>query len=438
MGHGVTLRRARWIGFGCLGVTASCTAASTIAGDAPPLAVRFLLVFASFASFGVLFVAPVRVAVLTKGRVVVVAGALLVVAVAVPPVGHDLWSYAMYGRIVSAHHASPYTHIPADYPKDPLLSLVGWRHTPSVYGPAFVAVAAAGTSVTGGSELANRLFFQGIEALALAAAMVLVWRRTRDPAAIAFVGLNPALIAVVTDGNNDLLVGLAILAGALLVTDERPKAAGAVLAAGALVKIVALLPLAALLVWAWRRWGAAKALAMAAVAGAILLAAYTVAGGTAALDPVVAAAGASTSRSSIWRLLDIADGQRGTLSLALIAAIVAVVILLSLRTASAAWLAGAVLLAFLFAAQYVLPWYVAWGLPVLALVWRSRLAFLAALQAALLALAYVPVRGTAGTSRIYYGTVVPACFVAGLIVLVVLAARQDGIERGATLSAVRG
>ena len=438
MGHGLTPRRARGIGFGCLGVTASCTAASTIAGDAPPLAVRFLLVFSTFVSFGVLFVGPIRVVVLTKGRVVVLAGALLVVAVAVPPVGHDMWSYAMYGRIVSAHHASPYTHVPADYPKDPLLSLVGWRHTPSVYGPAFVAVAAAGTSVTGGSELANRLFFQGIEALALAATMVLVWRRTRDPAALAFVGLNPALLAVVTDGHNDMLVGLAILAGALLVTDERPQAAGAVLATGALVKVVALLPLAALLVWAWRKWGFTKALGMGAVAGACLAVAYTVAGGTAALDPVLTAAGTRTSRSSIWGLLDLADGQRGTLSLTLVAALVAVVILLSIRTASAAWLAGAVMLAFLFAAQYVLPWYVAWGLPVLGLVWRSRLAFLAAVQAALLALAYVPVRGTAGVSRIYYTTVLPACFVAGLIVLVVLAARQDRIERGSMLSSVRG
>src|SRR5439155_22873304 len=83
----------------------------------------------------------------------------------------------------------------------------------------------------------------------------------------------------------------------------------------------------------------------------------------------------------------------------------AVVVLLSWRSASAAWLACAVLLAFLLLGQYVLPWYVAWELPALALVWRSRLAMLAAAQAALLGLAYVPVRGTGGVWRSYYAAI---------------------------------
>jgi hypothetical protein len=451
MGHWLTRPRLRpsprVVGFACLGATASCTAGSIVTGDAPPIVVRFLLVLTAFVSFGALFIRPVRAAVLTKSRIVAVSAALLLVAVAVSPVGHDMWSYAMYGRIVSAHHASPYTHVPADYPHDPLLPLVGWRHTPSVYGPGFVALAAAGTSVAGSSPLANRLFFQGIEALALAAAMVLVWRRTRDPAALAFVGLNPALFAVVTDGHNDMLVGLAVLAGALLIADERPYAAGVVLAAGALVKIVVLLPLAALVVWAWYRWGRTKALVMAAVGGGVVIAAYAIAGGTAALEPVLGAAGARTSRSSIWGLPGLAGIQHSALPLAVLAGIAAGVILLSRRSASAAWLAGAVVLAFLLTAQYVLPWYVAWGLPALALVWRSRLAMLAAAQAALLALAYVPVRGTAGMWRVYYAGVVPACSVAGIIALVVLSVRQSGLrgpaprsgeDRGAAAHEVAG
>ena len=98
-------------------------------------------------TFGGLFVGPIRDAILTKSRIVVAAGALLVVAVVIAPVGHDIWSYAMYGRIVSVHHASPYTHVPADYPHDPLLHLVGWRRTPSVYGPGFVGLAALGYGV---------------------------------------------------------------------------------------------------------------------------------------------------------------------------------------------------------------------------------------------------------------------------------------------------
>jgi len=274
-----------------------------------------------------------------------------------------------------------------------------------------------------------------------------VWRRTRDPVALAFVGLNPALLAVVADGHNDMLVGLAVLAGALLISDERPYAAGVVLAAGALVKIIVLVPLGALVVWAWYRWGRSQALVMAGVAAGVVVGGYACAGGRAALEPVLDAAGARTSRSSIWNWPDVVGARPGALPLVMLALIAAGVIVLSRRTASAAWVAGAVVLAFLLTAQYVLPWYVAWGLPVLALVWRSRLATLAAVQAALLALAYVPLRGTGGVWRVYYAAIVPAGFVAGLIVLVALAARQpvprgpaphSGADRGAAEREVLG
>ncbi len=426
MSHGLARLSPRVVGRVCFVTTAGCTAASIIAGDGPPVAVRFLVLAAAFVSFGGLFVRPVRDAVLTKGRVVAVSGALLLVAVAVPPVGHDMWSYAMYGRMVSVHGVSPYTHVPADYPNDPLLSLVGWRNTPSVYGPGFVAVAAVGTAVTGSSPLANRVFFQGIEALAMAGAMVLVWRRTRDPAALAFVGLNPALIAAVTDGHNDLLVGVAVLAGALLVTDERPVAAGVAMAAGALVKIVVLLPLAGLFVWAWVRWGRVKAFVMAGVAAGVIIGAYACAGGWSALQPVLDAAGKRTTRASFWNWPGAVGVRPGPLPLLTLALIAAALIVLPRRSGSPAWVAGAVVLAFLLTAQYVLPWYVAWGLPTLALVWRSRLALLAAAQAAVLALSYVPVRGTGGVWRVYYEILAPLGFVVALIGLVVLAARESG------------
>src|SRR3954468_14569155 len=53
-------------------------------------------------------------------RMVLVASLLLMtIAVAQPPEeSHDLWSYAMNGRIVEHYGASPYTHAPADFPHD--------------------------------------------------------------------------------------------------------------------------------------------------------------------------------------------------------------------------------------------------------------------------------------------------------------------------------
>src|ERR1041384_7655942 len=77
---------------------------------------------------------------------VIACAALIAFAVAMPPrSSRDLWAYAMYGRIVSAHHASPYTHLPLAYPHDAYLARMhpAFRNTRSVYGPAFTAVSAA-------------------------------------------------------------------------------------------------------------------------------------------------------------------------------------------------------------------------------------------------------------------------------------------------------
>jgi alpha-1,6-mannosyltransferase len=397
---------ARWpadtVGLVALAVCVAGTALWIIAGDESPFIVRISLSCFAFCGFGALFAPRIRAATLKPRRIAVATAGLLLVAVAMPPTGSlDVWSYAMYGSMVSEHHASPYTHTPDEYPGDPLQSQVGpmWQHTPSVYGPAFVAVAAAGTSVAGSSLLLNRLFFQIIEALTVLAIMILLWRRTRDPAALAFVGLNPAVIAVVSGGHNDLLVGLALLAGTVLVANRRPGWAGVILAAGALVKLVAVLPVVALTAWTWRRRGRRDALVVAGTTGALTIGGYAAAGGQAALQPLLAAR-ALIGRVSIWnpvhwltQVLHV-DGRIGTQQLGTTAIVVSALVivvfiaLVALRDDSPALTTGGATLVFLLTAAYVLPWYAAWGLPVVALVWRSRVAQLTALQAAILTLAY--------------------------------------------------
>ena len=90
-------------------------------------------------------------------------GFVIAIAVVTPSrSSNDLWSYTMYGRTVTVHHANPYLQVPADYPSDPFLTRVSprWRHTGSVYGPLFVGVASVGTLVASDSALASRLYFQ--------------------------------------------------------------------------------------------------------------------------------------------------------------------------------------------------------------------------------------------------------------------------------------
>jgi hypothetical protein len=163
----------------------------------------------------------------TVRHAVAAIGVLVALAVVQPPVAsHDVWSYLSYGRMVSVHHASPYTHVPADFPHDPFFHLVGhtWRHTPSMYGPAFAAVAGAAAWFSGSSVLVGRLCFQLLSAGALGAILLLVWRRTRHPGALLAVGLNPVLVLfTVHEGHNDVLLGLAILGAVLLAERERQR-----------------------------------------------------------------------------------------------------------------------------------------------------------------------------------------------------------------------
>jgi len=405
----------------------------------------------AFGCFGALFLPGVRGYALTKRRVLVVGTVLVLIALIMAPHGsYDIWSYAAYGRLVSVHHVSPFTRVPADFPHDPMYHLVGrgWRHTGSVYGPGFVAVSAAGTALTGSSELATRLFFQLLEALALGGVLLIVWRRTRDPVALAFVALNPALIMVVNDGHNDIVVGLTLLAGTLLLADGHPRRAGLVLGAGALVKLVLVLPLGALMLWTWRRRGPRDAMEAGATAAIVLLAAYLLSGGAEALGPLLHAT-EQHSRSSLWQiatqwLVEPFGVVRPVLlrieanaAIVLVTAIVVFVVLLATRGGSAhppstrttsVIVAGTAALAFLLAGAYILPWYSAWCLPVLALAWRSRVAVLAAGQAALISVAYAAPQTFGGLFGVYAEEVLPLVL-AGALAYLLWSAWRGQLDR---------
>jgi hypothetical protein len=402
---------------------------------------RIAVALIAFASFGGLFLPPVRGYVLTPRRVVVASALLLTVAVLAPPGGsHDLWSYAAYGRLLSVHHASPFTQVPADFPRDPLLHLVakGWRHTGSVYGPGFVALSAAGTAVTGTSELATRLFFQLLPALALGAIALIIWRRTRSPVALAFVALNPAVVLVVNGGHNDLLVGLALLGGTLLLQDGHPRRAGLVLAAGALVKLVLVLPLGALLLWSARRHQARASFEAGAIAVLVLVTGYLIAGGASAFGPLVHAS-KQHSRSSFWQIatqwvvdpLGIPRATQfrieGAAALVLVAAVVLVVVMGATRSGAAAVragpggdaiVAGTATLVFLLAGAYILPWYSAWVIPVFGLVWYSRVAVLAVAQASFIGVAYAAPLLVGGAVSVYAQKILPLALPVALTYLI--------------------
>ena len=405
--------------------------------------VQLPLLVVALAAFAVVLWCERRRPFLSRGLVIGASGALMLTAVLTPPTSSkDIWTHVMYGRIVSVHHASPYARVPADYPSDPALARTApaWRHTPSVYGPAFTAVSAAGTAVAGESPLAQRLFFQGLSALAVALALALLARRGAEPGALAFVGLNPVVAAIVVGGHNDLLVGVAVLAAVLAAGAGSAGKAGLLLGLAVLVKVSAVLPLAAVVAWTVVGRGWRPGLRTALAAAAVTVGGYVLAGGTVALRPLREAA-TWHSKASLWTfpvswteraLLGVHSSHAPALATgAAIAAAVAVVVAARVRDADPAMAAGGAAFVYLLAAAYVLPWYAGWVLPVLALAWRSRLALLAQLQASLLLLVYVDRPGVhpalfhdvVGTVATH---VVPIVEGAVLVALVIVSVRRMG------------
>jgi len=364
------------------------------------------------------------------------------VGVARPPrTSSDLWSYTMYGRIVSAHGESPYDKTPNDFRSDPLFKRVNpvWRHRASVFGPVYIAFAAGGTALAGASR------FQISAALAAFAVLWIVWRRTRSPSAIAWLGLHPVFGAVVNGGHNDIFVGLGVLAAAALVTRRRGWAAGAVIGFVALMKLTVLLALAGIVLWAWRQRERRVAVTSAITAGAVVVLGYLPILGSAM--HVLRGADKTVTPASLWNPLaaalighnagrDLAHPLAPNATLAAIDAVA-----LATVATVAVWLGwraarrptpdlsiGATTASYTMAAEYALPWYAIWALPLLTERRPSFFAWVVWVQAAvMLAAVRMPlhpnpsVLDTTVRGTLTYAAPI-ACFVA-FVVAGVLATR---------------
>ncbi len=192
-------------------------------------------------------------------RPVVIAIAItLVLAVATPShQSKDVFSYTMYGRILAVHHHNPYSWYPMHFENDPMRQYVSamWQRTPDIYGPAFTGVMALFAPVIGTSTFLARFTYQLLALAAVTVLLVLLWRRTRNPVVIAFMGLHPLVaISVVNGGHPDAIIAVAFLAAALLAVERRPVLCGLALAAGIAINFSMIVAAVALGVWAARRW----------------------------------------------------------------------------------------------------------------------------------------------------------------------------------------
>jgi alpha-1,6-mannosyltransferase len=322
-------------------------------------------------------------------RTVVLLGvAAQAVVVLIPVVfSRDVYSYVAYGRIAGLHGANPYVRTPIEFAADPVLSLVGhkWVDTPAVYGPLFTGLSSVLTRAVRSIPALVSMFRAMAVAASLATLALIAWtvRRERPEraafAATAFA-LNPVvLFQSVGGGHNDLLLALAVATAFALMCADRTLLAVVALTLGTLVKASAALPLLLLIVWVVARRPPGQRLRAALGHGGL----------AAAIAAVVALPYLQTTDPSLgmfelaghegWlapsrlvrRFLDFVsfDTLGVVARIAFPAALAVCVVALARRVArsasgselGAAWGWSLVLLMLL--GPVLLPWYVAWSLP---------------------------------------------------------------------------
>jgi alpha-1,6-mannosyltransferase len=339
----------------------------------------------------------------------------------------DVYSYAAYGRLYSVHGANPYVEPPSSLPADPFTPVLSpeWRDTRSLYGPAFTLVSAGITRTWPGSPGATILAFKVLAGVAVGGATLVAvalcrrFRPHRASLAATLVAMNPVIVVhTVGGGHNDLLMVVLVMAALAVALHPNaqlsrpiwPVVATALLTLAALVKLPAAVPL---VLWVWSvaraepgsrrlRIVALHAATVAAVAAALIAPFYA---GLRTLKSVAVLASVEGWASGV-RLVargaralgNVVAGAAGATSLdkgvkvAFIAAFAVVLWRLARRStpsASAdAW--GTALLAFSLSAALLLPWFVAWFIPLLALVDDDELVWTGTLMTVVLALTGVP------------------------------------------------
>ncbi|HLW18599.1 MAG TPA: glycosyltransferase family 87 protein [Actinomycetota bacterium] len=431
-------------------LSAATTAAIVIAGKhIPPWSFALMLIVAA-GSFFLVLRRETKAPSLACWMVFAVTAVVMAIAVAVPPrTSNDVWAYAIYGRIVTAHNASPYVHAPQDFPNDPyyLRARRGYKNIKSVYGPVWTGLSAGVMEVADENKWAARLLFQGIAGLSVLGAMVLLWRRTKDAAVLAFAGLNPVIAAsIVNGGHNDALLGLAVLGGAFAAPSS-PILAGLILGAGAAIKIVGFLPLGAIALWALYRRGWRYGVKLLSSGLALVAIGYAVVGGITALRPLgrgsklithhsiwydprqwiraIVRAGGSTVKHAT----NVAGQEIAIIGTVFVLVVTAIVVLSRFRKQRPERLAAASLVPYLFGAQYILPWYPGWVLPSMATSRKTLLAKLVVVQSILLFVVdpdrFYTVHGFSGAvDHAIQRYMIPLFELAVIIALVVTGIRQ--------------
>jgi alpha-1,6-mannosyltransferase len=189
---------------------------------------------------------------LSARRVLMAIAALNALVLLAPPLfSTDIFSYQGYAREWLVYGTNPYVQGPTIMgggAPDQLYYYIGakWISTPTVYGPLFTALSG----LLAHASIATSLFwFKLSAAISSIVTMALIWHASRlrglDPTrGVALFGLNPLVVLYgVGGGHNDLLMLVPATAALYLLLSHRERSSGAMVAVAAAIKLTAFLTL---------------------------------------------------------------------------------------------------------------------------------------------------------------------------------------------------
>lgn len=166
---------------------------------------------------------------------------VFVAAFAVAPVllSHDVYSYVDYARLGVRHSLDPYVHPPWSAASDPAFPHVTWIDARSAYGPLFTLATYPLAWLPVGVAVAVLKVVAALSVLgiALLVSRMAAWRGVDPLRAAAFVALNPlVLVHVVGGAHNDALTMLLVTLSLAALLSARELSAGAALVAAIATK----------------------------------------------------------------------------------------------------------------------------------------------------------------------------------------------------------
>jgi hypothetical protein len=369
--------------------------------------------------------------------------------VAPPLFSRDLYAYVGQGHLVSQGF-DPYSVGPAAAPSSLILGIDPvWLWSPSPYGPVFLGLAARVTALTGEHALVAVL---AMRLLAVAGLLLVAWAlprlaraHGRSPQRALWLGLANPLVLMhgVGGGHNDaLMIGLLIAGLAVLQTTSFPghtAVAAALVTLAVLVKVPAIAALAFFpLAVHGSRMDRVRAAVIAAVTAVVTAITATAIGGLswgwlhqldagrARLSLFSPVTGIGVALGWVLERLGLVESIGKTLHVVLalgmiLAAGLALLLLARAPQVGAVRALGLALVAVVILGPVVQPWYLLWGIVLLAAVVGERAHYALAALSIALCLALMP-NGKSIIRPPFYG--LPIIAAVGLAVVEVRRAKR--------------